>query len=77
MLASEEIEIVVNLTTPNFHFDVCKQALLAGKHVYVEKPLSLTLENGTELVKLAKKRICSSAARRTPSLEAACKPAPS
>ncbi|MNO43651.1 putative oxidoreductase YcjS [compost metagenome] len=54
LLASEEIEIVVNLTTPNFHFDVCKQALQAGKHVYVEKPLSLSLENGTELVRLAK-----------------------
>ncbi|OMD50226.1 oxidoreductase [Paenibacillus odorifer] len=56
LLASEEIEIVVNLTTPNFHFDVCKQALLAGKHVYVEKPLSLSLENGTELVRLAKEK---------------------
>lgn len=75
LLASEVIEIVVNLTTPNFHFDVCKQALLAGKHVYVEKPLSLSLENGTELVRLAKERTCSLAAHQILSLEAVCKPA--
>ncbi|MBP2111629.1 Gfo/Idh/MocA family protein [Paenibacillus silagei] len=56
LLASDEIEIVVNLTTPNYHFEVCKQALLAGKHVYVEKPLSLSLENGTELVALAQEK---------------------
>jgi predicted dehydrogenase len=56
LLASNEIEIVVNLTTPKGHFAVCKQALLAGKHVYVEKPLSLSREDGTELVRLAKEK---------------------
>jgi predicted dehydrogenase len=56
LLASKEIEIVVNLTTPKGHFEVCRQALLAGKHVYVEKPLSLSLEDGAELVRLAKER---------------------
>ncbi|MCL6458766.1 MAG: Gfo/Idh/MocA family oxidoreductase [Gorillibacterium sp.] len=56
LMACDEIEIVVNLTTPKGHFDICKQALLAGKHVYVEKPLSLSLENGKELVRLAKEK---------------------
>lgn len=56
LLASPDIEIVVNLTTPKGHYAVCKQALLAGKHVYVEKPLTLSLEDGTELVQLAKER---------------------
>lgn len=56
LLASDEIQIVVNLTTPQGHFEVCKRALLAGKHVYVEKPLSLTLDNGKELVALAKEK---------------------
>ncbi|MDF9843464.1 MULTISPECIES: Gfo/Idh/MocA family oxidoreductase [unclassified Paenibacillus] len=53
LLASPDIQIVVNLTTPKGHFDVCKQALLSGKHVYVEKPLSLELAHGQELVELA------------------------
>jgi len=38
MLADPEIELVI-VNTPNFtHFDLTKQALLAGKHVLVEKP---------------------------------------
>jgi predicted dehydrogenase len=56
LLLCEDIEIVVNLTIPKVHFQVCKAALLANKHVYVEKPLSLTLEQGNELVSLAKER---------------------
>lgn len=53
LLACDEISIVVNLTTPKDHYSICKQALEAGKHVYVEKPLSLSLEQGTALVRLA------------------------
>lgn len=56
LLASSQIQIVVNLTTPKGHFEVCKQALMAGKHVYVEKPLSLALEHGLELVRLAEEK---------------------
>lgn len=56
LLNSDDIQIVVNLTTPAGHYDICKQALLAGKHVYVEKPLSLALEHGNELVALAKEK---------------------
>lgn len=53
LLADPEIEIVVNLTIPNAHYSVCKAALEAGKHVYVEKPLSITRDEGKELVELA------------------------
>jgi predicted dehydrogenase len=56
LLNNKEVQIVLNLTVPKIHFEVCKQALLAGKHVYVEKPLSLSLEQGNELVKLAKEK---------------------
>lgn len=35
LLADPEIEIVLNLTTPGAHAEVCLAALNAGKHVYV------------------------------------------
>jgi predicted dehydrogenase len=54
LLADPEIEIVINLTIPNAHYSVCKAALEAGKHVHVEKPLSVTKAQGEELVALAK-----------------------
>lgn len=56
LLAMEEIEIIVILTIPSQHYQNCKQALLAGKHVHIEKPLSLNCEEGKELVALAKEK---------------------
>ena len=56
LLNCKDIDIVLNITVPKFHFEVCKKALLAGKHVYVEKPLALTIEQGKELVRLAKEK---------------------
>ena len=56
LFADPEIDIVLNLTRPYQHFEVSKGALLAGKHVYSEKPLGADLEEGTELVRLAKER---------------------
>lgn len=56
MLADEQIEIVINLTTPIGHYELCKKILLAGKNAYVEKPLSLSLEEGKELVALAEEK---------------------
>ncbi len=55
ILSCPDIQIIVNLTTPQGHFEICKKALEAGKHVYVEKPLSLEFEEGIELKELAKK----------------------
>lgn len=43
------------ITTPsNMHFDLVKQCILAGKDVLVEKPAFLTVEEGEELIRLAK-----------------------
>lgn len=56
MLDDPEIEIVLNLTRPLEHYQVTKAALLAGKHVYSEKPLATTFEEGRELVSLAEER---------------------
>jgi predicted dehydrogenase len=56
LLADPEISIVLNLTIPKSHYSVCKAALLAGKSVHVEKPLSVTREQGAELVAIAKEK---------------------
>ena len=53
ILADPAIEIVLNITTPQTHYSLSKKALEAGKHVYMEKPLSLNYEQGKELVALA------------------------
>lgn len=56
LLNNDEIQIVVNLTVPAAHFKVSKQILDAGKHVYSEKPLTLSLKDSKALAALAKKR---------------------
>ena len=56
MLADEEIEIILNLTRPNEHYKTTKAALLAGKHVYSEKPLAAVYEEGAELAALAREK---------------------
>jgi predicted dehydrogenase len=53
LLADPRIAIVLNLTTPQHHVDVGLQALLAGKHVYSEKPLAVTLAEARRLVAAA------------------------
>jgi predicted dehydrogenase len=40
LLASKDVDIVLNLTIPTAHAEVCLAALDHGKHVYVEKPLA-------------------------------------
>lgn len=56
MMADPEIQIVVNLTIPKAHFDVSMRAIEAGKHVYVEKPLTITREEGRQLLSLAREK---------------------
>ncbi|MGG1311991.1 MULTISPECIES: Gfo/Idh/MocA family protein [Cohnella] len=56
LLADPEIQLVINLTIPQAHASVCIQALEAGKHVYVEKPLSVTREEGKRVLELARQK---------------------
>ena len=56
LFADSEIDIVLNLTRPYEHYAVSKGALLAGKHVYCEKPLGISLAEGEELVKIAEEK---------------------
>ena len=51
-----EIELVVNLTTPQSHFEVDMRSLNAGKHVYSEKPFALNREDGMKIIELAKSK---------------------
>ncbi|MFW5686039.1 MAG: Gfo/Idh/MocA family protein [Spirochaetota bacterium] len=53
LLADDDIEIVVNLTIPMAHYDVCSAAVEAGKHVYVEKPLCIEREEAHRLLERA------------------------
>src|SRR5690606_8676821 len=56
LLADDDVEIVVNLSVHTAHYDLTRAALMAGKHVYSEKPLALTSEQAHDLVALAEAR---------------------
>lgn len=56
LFADENVDIVLNLTRPYEHYEVSKAALLANKHVYSEKPLAASIDEGRELVELAQKQ---------------------
>lgn len=53
MLKDANLEAVAVATPVPFHFLVAKAALLAGKHVLIEKPLASSSEECEELIKLA------------------------
>ena len=55
-LLKEDIDCVHICTPNNLHFKMAKAALLAGKHVVCEKPLATTVDEGKELLELAKKK---------------------
>ncbi len=54
LIASDDIDLVLNLTIPAAHFDVSMAALDAGKHVFTEKPLAVTAAEGRRLVEAAR-----------------------
>lgn len=56
LLGSSDIDIILNLTIPAAHFEVSRQSLDAGKHVYSEKPFVLDVAQGQELARMAKAR---------------------
>lgn len=56
LLADPSIEMIVNLTNPRSHFEVNKACLEAGKHVYSEKPLTMTFSESQALVELANRK---------------------
>ena len=54
LLASSDVDLVINLTIPAAHVGVSRAILQAGKHVYSEKPFVLSLFEAEELGDIAK-----------------------
>ena len=55
-LLKREIDLVVVATPNTSHHPIAKQALLAGRHVVVDKPLTTTLAEAQDLVAIAKRQ---------------------
>ena len=55
MLKDESIQIIHNCTPNIMHYSINKDIMNAGKHVYCEKPLTVTTSEAKELVELADK----------------------
>ena len=53
LLASQDVEFVYIGLTNSVHYEYAKKALLAGKHVIMEKPFASTAAEVRELVELA------------------------
>src|SRR5207249_2395340 len=49
MLADPQVEALIIATADQFHVPLCLEAIAAGKHVLVEKPLGVTVEECEEL----------------------------
>ncbi len=56
VIANKNVEVIHNCTPNYLHFEINKAAVLAGKHVVSEKPLTMTAKESLELVKLAQEK---------------------
>ncbi len=57
VLADTELDAVVVATPVPTHYELARQALAAGKHVFVEKPPAMTGTEMEELIRLAEERV--------------------
>ncbi len=56
ILANPDIHLIVVNTPNEYHYPMTKAALLAGKHVVTEKPFTLSLAEGQELIELTQQQ---------------------
>lgn len=56
LLQDPEIEIIINLTPPQFHVSLNKKIILAGKHLFSEKPFAPNVDDAREVLELAKEK---------------------
>ncbi len=54
LLNDKNVDVILNITIPQAHYEISKKCLQAGKHVYSEKPMSVKYDQAKELLKLAK-----------------------
>ena len=50
LMRRDDVDVVLCLTPPDWHADVALQAIAAGKHVYTEKPLATSLDDGRRVI---------------------------
>ena len=56
ILSDPGVAAVILVTPPATHFSLARRAIEAGKHVWIEKPLALGVEEGQELVGLSRSK---------------------
>ena len=57
LLKIDDIDaIIISATPETTHFPMARDALIAGKHVFLEKPIAIALEEADELIALAKQK---------------------
>ena len=56
VLSDKEVDAVVIAANVTSHFELCRKSMEAGKHAYVEKPLTATASQAKELVELSKEK---------------------
>lgn len=56
MLECREIDVILLLTLPESHYELAKEALEYGKHVYMEKPMGISPAQAEDLVTTARKK---------------------
>jgi len=56
LVQNPTVEVVVIATPTHLHYEMARRALFAGKHVVVDKPITLTADDGLELERIARER---------------------
>ncbi|MFH1360511.1 MAG: Gfo/Idh/MocA family oxidoreductase [Candidatus Omnitrophota bacterium] len=58
LIEAKDIDAVAIITPVSTHYPFAKKALLAGKHVFIEKPFTQTTQEAQELIDIAQKNKC-------------------
>ena len=56
LLQDTKIDIIINLTPPQFHVELNKQIIRAGKHLFSEKPFAPNVSAAREVLELAQEK---------------------
>jgi predicted dehydrogenase len=56
ILNDEDVSCVIISTSPNSHYQIAKESLMANKHIFVEKPFTTSSKHAKELIKIAEKK---------------------